>query len=243
MWNQAAITDAGLAVLAAAAAGATLVLDSAASGAGTVPVNELAGCTDVATRKATLSIVKTKASGSGIKVDVMVTCGESAYQAKQIGIFGHTGSDSPVLLAIYQDADGIAVPSNEMPDFAFLFSAWIAIDNATEVEITADPSALVSQSQLEDTAEEILDAVKCKKTIVTLQANGGWTYSSPYYLQSVSVTGLTASRFLAAAPADEESWDTAAKVTLYPPTAGNGSLTFKSKKLPSSAINVEVLMQ
>lgn len=242
MWNQAAITDAGLAVLAAAAAGTTLVLDSAASGAGTVAANELAALTDVATRKATLSIVKAKASGSGIKVDVMVTCGESAYQAKQIGIFGHTGSDSPVLLAVYQDTDGIAVPSNEMPDFAFLFSAWIAIDSATEVEITADPSALVSQSQLEETAEEILEAMSCKKTTVTLQA-GGWTYSSPYYLQTVSVTGLTASRFLAAAPADEGSWDTAAKVTLYPPTAGNGSLSFKSKKLPASAINVEVLMQ
>lgn len=242
MWDQAAITNAGLAVLARAAAGATLVFDFAASGAGTVEADALAASTDVAARKATLAIVKAAASGSGIKVEVMVTSAESAYQAKQIGIFGHTGNDSPVLLAIYQDAAGIFVPSNEMPDFAFLFAARIAIDNATEVEIAADPSALVSQSQLDDTAEEILEAMRFKQVTVTLPANG-WTYSAPYYQQTASVTGLTASRFLAAAPADADSWDAAAKVTLYPPTAGNGSLTFRSKKLPSTAINVEVLMQ
>ncbi|MBQ6274489.1 MAG: hypothetical protein IJK63_09725 [Oscillospiraceae bacterium] len=239
MWNQAAITNAGREVLASAAAGNLLTIDNAASGSGTVEADALKSCTDVSSRKKTLTVTGVRSSGAGITVEVMLTAAETAYQARQIGVFGHTGTGAAVLLAIFQDADGIAIPSTgDMPDFAYVFYATIQVGNVSSITATVDPSALVTQSQLQNAVSTAVQQLSTRELTLTLDKDD-WEADGDFYTQTVSCEGMTANSKAAAGPA-ADSWIAAQEANLFPPVPGAGALSFKSEYRPSADIDVIV---
>lgn len=235
MWNQSAITNAGREVFASAAAGNPLVIDNAASGSGTVEPEALKSCTDVATRKKTLTVTGIKSSGTGISVEIMLTAAETAYQARQIGIFGHTGSGSAVLLAIFQDAEGIAVPSTgDMADYAYVFYATIQVGNVSSISATVDSSALVTQSQLTNAISAVVQNLSVMELTVTLDKDDWEDHA-----QTVPVSGMTANTKAGAAP-HADSWIAAQEANLFPPTPGQGTLSFRCENTPTEDIDVIV---
>lgn len=157
MWNQGTITETGKAILAQAAAGNKLNIDWAQSGTQTVAEDALKNRTAVAGTAHTVSITAYTANASGVKLTVQFTAASTAYVAKQIGIFGHTGDNAPGLIAIYQDEDGIAIPATaDMPDFLAHFYATIQISNIGDISVRMDPDAFISREQFEAMVEQEL---------------------------------------------------------------------------------------
>ena len=69
----------------------------------------------------------------------------------------------------------------------------------------------------------------------------GWTArSGGGYTKTVTVSGMTASKAFVASPATEAAWKAAADAELYPPTAGDGTLTFTCENQPEAAITITV---
>ena len=148
MWTGV-ITNAGAALLAQYAAGGTLNITGAAAGSGTVPEAALMSLTALTSQQQALSIIGNTAVTAGRKLDLQFAAHTSAYTAQQVGIFARIGTGAATLLAIFQDAGGIAVPSaSDMPDYVYVFHATLNIDNSGTLNVTIDTSANVSQAQL-----------------------------------------------------------------------------------------------
>lgn len=64
----------------------------------------------------------------------------------------------------------------------------------------------------------------------------GWNSKA----QSLTVTGMASTSKFVAAPADAASWAAAQEATLYPPTAGDGSLAFTCEDTPTTDIVVTI---
>ena len=164
MWNDAVVTNAGRTLLERWSGGGTLTIDYAKSGGGTVPVAALMAQTAVTDEKEQLSIASVQALEDGTQFKIQITAAESGYTARQIGIFAHLNSEAPVLLALYQDETGTAIPAaSEMPDFVFSFYGIVEINNTGDMDVTIDPNALVSNSTLLDygyqTADQVAEAI------------------------------------------------------------------------------------
>ena len=71
----------------------------------------------------------------------------------------------------------------------------------------------------------------------TLAANG---WDSQTKTQSVSITGFTATSKFIAQPDSKAGWIAAADATIYPPTAGAGTLTFECETIPTADISITV---
>lgn len=67
----------------------------------------------------------------------------------------------------------------------------------------------------------------------TARAGGGYT-------KTVTVSGMTANKAFVASPSTEAAWKAAADAELYPPTAGDGTLTFTCANELEAAITITV---
>lgn len=74
----------------------------------------------------------------------------------------------------------------------------------------------------------------------SLTADGWAARSGGGYTQEATVSGMTASKAFVASPATEAAWKAAADAELYPPTAGDGTLTFTCENQPEAAITITV---
>lgn len=155
MWDNAAITTAGAALLAQAVGDNTLNIFAAA--AGTETATDLQSMVSLSAQKQELSIVAVEKNGNNIKIQLQLTSvgNTQPYTLNQIGVWGSVGEQS-ALLAVYQNEDGILVPSeSDMPDFVFTFYANIIIDNQTNITVSLDTSALVSATTLQSAIDNI----------------------------------------------------------------------------------------
>lgn len=66
----------------------------------------------------------------------------------------------------------------------------------------------------------------------------GWNSST--LQQSLTITGMTAISKFIAQPNNKAGWIAAQDATIYPPTAGNGTLTFECGSVPEADIPVTV---
>ena len=105
MWNEATITNRGLAVYNRWLGGEALTL-TGAKGGDRVTDNP-AAATDLARTKQTLTLAGTEAVSGGqrVKVRALSVGLETGYSLRQMGIWGRIGSETPVLLILLQDAD------------------------------------------------------------------------------------------------------------------------------------------
>lgn len=92
-------------------------------------------------------------------------------------------------------------------------------------------------------ADDALSQIGAQKAILSNSFSltvADWAASGNVWTQSVTVSGMSASKCFVASPSDATSWDAAADATLYPPTAGNNTLTYTCKEKPDAAISVTV---
>ena len=164
-WNNAVVTNAGVAMLQQVLTGETLVIDGAAGGTGTVTPVALMVQTELIEQKQTFSVVGQENVTGGKKLSIAISNSGlvTGYLMQQVGIFAHVGSNPPALFAILQDETGITIPSStDIPDFAINFYAVIGFSSESNFELTIDPSTLVTY--------EIMNA-RLSETIETYNAN------------------------------------------------------------------------
>ncbi|MEG1491125.1 MAG: hypothetical protein RR394_02655, partial [Oscillospiraceae bacterium] len=152
-WDDAVVTNGGVALLREVISGNALVLDNAAGGTGVVPAVALMAQTALATQKQTFPIVSSTVVGNGKKVKIQITNTTltTGYTLNQIGIWAHIGNNPSVLFAILQDAAGMPIPSStEITDFTMSLYAVIDFSNAGKFSLTVDTSTLVTTGTLNE---------------------------------------------------------------------------------------------
>ena len=155
MWDSAVITNAGKSLLAEWIAGKCLNFDSAATGEGTVQETYLMAQTALAAQKQALSIIKMERIDGGIRLQLQCTneAVSEEYKINQIGVWVSLDGGASTLVAIFQDATGVSVPTHEdMPDYVFTFYAVLQMSNEGDITVNIDTSALVTQADLEQLA-------------------------------------------------------------------------------------------
>lgn len=146
------VTNKGAELLAAWAEGTTLNIYSAAAGTGTVAEAAMIAQTALAGQKQAASIVShSKADGAtGLKIQLQITAPPAGYTLNQFGIWAKVGSGEGKLLALFQNSEGIDVPSaSDSPDFVYTFYGLIMISNTGDVSVTVDASAVVTAATMQ----------------------------------------------------------------------------------------------
>lgn len=163
-WSSAVVVNGGLNMLNQSAG---IILDYAAGGTGAFSTPALMAQTALKNQKQVLPIVDIREVEHGKKLNILVsnkglTVG---YKLQQIGIWAHTGDEPSKLFAILQDDSGIAVPTEtEVADFSLNFYAVIKYSGEASFSLSVDPSALVSQGDMQ---AAINDAVERKQDKLT----------------------------------------------------------------------------
>ena len=146
------VTNKGAELLAAWAEGTTLNIYSAATGTGTVAEAAMIAQTALAGQKQAASIVShSKADGAtGLKIQLQITAPSTGYTLNQFGIWAKVGSGEGKLLALFQNSEGIDVPSaSDSPDFVYTFYGLIMISNTGSISVTVDASAVVTTATMQ----------------------------------------------------------------------------------------------
>lgn len=152
------VTNVGKALLASWVSGAVFNFDSAAGGTGTVPLAALAAQTGLVSQKQILSLLGQTPTTDGVTVKVQITAPPVGYTLNQIGIWGSVDGGTSVMMAIFQNDEGITIPGvGQTPDFVYNFYATIAMSNEGEITITVDTSALVSRGDFDAALVNKLD--------------------------------------------------------------------------------------
>lgn len=162
-WNNAVVTNSGVALLQQVLAGGTLTIDGAAGGTGTVLPGVLMAQTSLKNQKQAFSVVGATNVTNGKKVNILVSNADlsTGYTMQQVGIWAHVGEGSSVLFAILQDDTGIAIPSeSDIPDFALNFYAVVDFSNESDFALAVDPSALVSFGMLTEAVSDAINEAK-----------------------------------------------------------------------------------
>lgn len=149
MFNEAMVTNAGLAIYNQWLGGAALTL-TGAKGGSTVSANP-AAATDLVNTKQTLTLLDPEPVDGGQRVRVQVTSVglTSGYILRQVGIWGKIGSGTPVLLMLLQSARGVPVPAEaDNPDFVFTLGAFLQAVSSGSFSAVIDPQALVSRETM-----------------------------------------------------------------------------------------------
>lgn len=163
MWTGA-VTNAGAALLSQWAAGGTLTITRAKGGSGTVAEESLSAQVDLLNAMQVLNITGYKTSGTGVTYKIQILSNATEYTLRQIGVYGKLGSGAETLLAIYQDATGLTVPSSsESTDFVFSFSATVQMGTTGELTVNVDTTALVTRSEMENYVAEALAGIDLKE--------------------------------------------------------------------------------
>ena len=146
------VTNKGAELLAAWAEGTTLNIYSAAAGTGTVAEAAMIAQTALAGQKQAASIVShSKADGAtGLKIQLQITAPSTGYTLNQFGIWAKVGNSEGKLLALFQNSEGIDVPSaSDSPDFVYTFYGLIMISNTGSISVTVDASAVVTTATMQ----------------------------------------------------------------------------------------------
>lgn len=167
IWENAVITQQGLALQSKLIAGNTLDITKVQIGTGTVSVSLLYKQTALQDVKKTLSQVTSitypEEGKCAIKINITNDDVTSGYTAQQIGFFADDPDDGEILYFIAQaeSGQGTVVPSKtEMPGFSTEWTFTFQYGQADNVSVTVDPSNTVSHSEMESYLSETIDDLK-----------------------------------------------------------------------------------
>lgn len=173
------VTDAGATLLGNyAQTGTSLNVSKIVTGTGYVATDALRRQrTALVTPASEGAVVSMKAVDGGTQFGMQVgpNDGDEPYLMKELGLIvdAETGGVStPVLLAYFNLEEGVSIPVAEsFPDFVYVLSATLAIDNETPFNLTVDPDALVSQQTLNAAVAAINASIAEKVAIAQGIAN------------------------------------------------------------------------
>lgn len=127
--------------------GTALNINAAQTGSGTVPEANMRAATALKTPVGAALVKQKRQTDAGVEIRVEVQPAAAAYVLKEIGIFGVIGGNT-MLLGLWQNADGIEVPSAaSFPDYRYILSAVLDIDNLEEMTVTPNMGAYVGVFQ------------------------------------------------------------------------------------------------
>ena len=158
------ITNGGAEMLAQWTDGKVLTITRAAAGTGRVSEAAMLAQTELVSEKQAVSIVSSKATAQGQRIQLQVTPQTLGYALNQFGIWATLGeeagveSETDTLIALFQtDTDaGVEIPSSEdVPDYVYTFYGMLKFagsDGALEVNI--DTEALATSQTVAAAIEE-----------------------------------------------------------------------------------------
>lgn len=241
-WNGT-VTNLGIELLQQwTTSGATLVIDGAKTGEGTVPVAQLMGQSDVAGTSHSAGIADKSIGDGQVVFNVQIQAAAAAYTAMQIGIFAHVGNNSSMLLALFQaeEGSGISIYSaSEMPEFSTIFAAIVQMATDGDLEVTIDSNLLVNRGQLSAAVADLegqiedMTAVPFIRTIPT----GYWSGSSGNYYITIQASNVTADSML------KLFWDKTASDMLNGPvwcTHSAGQIQIHTSAIPAGTVTIGV---
>jgi len=145
------VTNAGSKLFEDWVNGTVLHLDNAAAGTGTVPDVGMLAQTKLVSQKQVVNILSGETIPEGRKLKVQITAPQVGYTLNQIGLWGHIDDNAPVMFALFQNSEGVAIPSfADSPDFAYTFYSTLAVSNQGELEIHINPDVLATIGYVDD---------------------------------------------------------------------------------------------
>lgn len=151
------ITNSGSELLAQWTAGKTLTITRAAAGTGRVSEAAMLAQTALVSEKQTASILSSKTTAQGQKLQLQVTPLATGYPLNQLGVWAKLDGGAARLIALFQtDTDaGVEIPSKtDVPDYVYTFYGLLEFSGSGgTLQVTIDASALV-------TAESMAAAIK-----------------------------------------------------------------------------------
>lgn len=244
-WNDAVITNSGLALLSEVIGGKTLNISAAKVGEGTVQASALMAQTSISGVLDDVSVAIaavnnfTEGIGKQIRLQIRNTGLSVAKKIQQIGLFAHLDGEEDVLFAIMQDDAGENIPTEEeYPDCLIEFTAAVALSQTEGITVTLSGSAVITQQELDAAIAELKKELPTPISF-TITTNN-WTASDDVtypYKAIVTNTAITASDMVEAAfsldtlAVAQKAGIAAAGVTV------SGGFEVYSKKIPTDTVS------
>ena len=165
IWQNAVITNKGLALLAKLVSGTTLTITKAMTGSGYVTPGLLPQQTGVTSPQQTLLFRSITYQETGqVCVPAYLTNDdlETGYTATQVGFYAQDPDEGEILYFIAQatSGTGIVVPSEtEMPGYNAEWDFYFAYGQADEVSVTVDPSNTINANEAQQMIDDAIDAI------------------------------------------------------------------------------------
>lgn len=159
-WN-AVVTNDGKSLLASWVTGTTFNFDGARGGTGVVPIVSLLSQTALVSQKQVLSLLGAEVVPNGMKLKIQIVAPAAAYTLNQIGIWGSVNGGASVMMALFQNDEGISIPSSaQTPDFIYNFFGTIVMSNTGTFTLTIDTSAVISRTEYEAGLAQKQDSIE-----------------------------------------------------------------------------------
>ncbi|MCH5201500.1 MAG: hypothetical protein J1F60_11150 [Oscillospiraceae bacterium] len=151
-WNQAAVTDKGLELLAEAVEKGGITITRAAGGETCCAASELTAQTEVSAPARHIDIARKERSGSVITVNLRIsnTGAAQAFTVRQIGLYAAANGGEEVLLALIQDERGEEIPSEaENPEYLLELDLAIPVSNADKIDVDMSGGVFTTPDDVE----------------------------------------------------------------------------------------------
>ena len=163
---EGVVTDAGVNALQQFIAGeANINFNLVKLGSGSVDVEDMKEQTDIQDFVTNGSIQKVTYSEEGARFRLSAgSYGDAGYTWTELGLFASVtvgNVTSSVMMALYQETNGgVIIPNAEaFPDFVYVLSVLIKVDNSEELEVTIDPDAYVAHSVYQEDMTAVRQAI------------------------------------------------------------------------------------
>ncbi len=154
-----AITNSGNTMLNGWVGGKVLNFDGAEGGTGTVQEIAIIAQTALVGKKQDLSILGAERVAEGYRLKLRVPPSDEGYTLNQISIKATITGGQSTMLALFQHAQGIVIPSKtEIPDFQYTFYALVACSNTGHWTVTLDPTVFITRGEFAAVMEGVVRA-------------------------------------------------------------------------------------
>lgn len=158
LWQNAVITDAGIALQSRIINGHSLKISRVVAGAGLVPLTNLRQQTEVSSPKQDIRMLPVSIKGDNITIPVVLENKElkEGYELWQVGIYTEDPEGGEVLYCLAQANEKKTVPSAaEGPGFSITWNFNLKNSNTVPFEVTIDPAGMVTVEQYDIHTEAI----------------------------------------------------------------------------------------
>lgn len=160
VWQNAVITEKGLALQAKAMTGGTVKITSVKTGSGVVSVGSLKDQTEVTGFEQTATIRNITVNPEDVytaiaEVIITNTGLSSAYNLSQVGFYANDPEEGEILYAIAQATTPKEIPSaEEMPGYSLIWHFNFNLSSEINLDADVTPADLVSVEMMEEAVDE-----------------------------------------------------------------------------------------